>query len=92
MLRRTRADRRKTISILVDGEPIDVWQGDDLATALGLHGRMQLRNSPTGQTPRGAFCFMGVCQECAIYIDGTLRQACLTRAEPGMSVELRGAP
>jgi sarcosine oxidase subunit alpha len=35
---------------------------------------------------------MGVCQECAIYVDGTLQQACLTPVREGMSIELRGAP
>ncbi len=39
---------------------------------------------------RGAFCHMGVCQECALHVDGVLRQACLTPVRPGMAVERRG--
>jgi len=41
---------------------------------------------------RGAFCFMGVCQECAIHVDGAIRQACLTPVRAGLRVELRGVP
>ena len=33
---------------------------------------------------------MGVCQECALHVDGTIRQACLTPVADGMSVERRG--
>jgi sarcosine oxidase subunit alpha len=35
---------------------------------------------------------MGVCQECVLHVDGTLRQACLTPVRAGMAVELRGVP
>ena len=67
-------------------------QGEPLATALLAAGRLHLRNSPAGQAPRGAFCLMGVCQECAVMVDGSVQQACMTTVQNGMSVELRGAP
>ena len=34
---------------------------------------------------------MGVCQECAIMINGRLQQACMVRVRDGLKVELRGA-
>jgi sarcosine oxidase subunit alpha len=35
---------------------------------------------------------MGACQECAIHVDGVLKQACMVPVREGMIVELRGAP
>ena len=67
-------------------------EGETLATALAAAGILRLRLSPRARTPRGAFCFMGVCQECAIHVDGVLRQACMVPVREGMIVELRGAP
>jgi sarcosine oxidase subunit alpha len=51
-----------------------------------------LRASPRAGAARGAFCHMGVCQECVLHVDGVLRQACLTFVREGMRVELRGVP
>jgi sarcosine oxidase subunit alpha len=33
---------------------------------------------------------MGVCQECAIHVDGQIAQACMTPVRAGMHVQLRG--
>ena len=66
-------------------------EGEPLASALACAGLWRLRRSPRAGGPRGAFCFMGVCQECAIHVDGVLRQACLTPVREGLRVELRGA-
>lgn len=91
-MRRACEDQRESVTILVDGRPMTARRGDWVAVALGLNDVLKLRSSPRRDTPRGAFCFMGACQECAIYIDGALRQACLMRVAEGMVVELRGAP
>ncbi|MCA0424864.1 MAG: (2Fe-2S)-binding protein [Proteobacteria bacterium] len=91
-MRRRCEDDRESITIMVDGRPLVARAGDSVAVALGLNDILKMRSSPAAGAPRGAFCFMGVCQECAIYIDGALRQACLTRVAEGMVVELRGVP
>jgi D-hydroxyproline dehydrogenase subunit gamma len=62
-----------------------------LATALACEDVLALRRSPRTGAPRGAFCFMGACQECAVTVDGAVRQACLTPVRAGMTVELGGA-
>lgn len=80
------------VDVTVDGAPMRLPEGMMLATALMVHGVTRLRSSPSGGEPRGAFCFMGACQECAIFVDGALRQACLTPVRAAMVVELRGAP
>lgn len=91
-MRRLVKDGRPIVSIVVDGESLSARAGEPLATALALAGRLRLRASPRAGAPRGAFCHMGVCQECVLHVDGIPRQACLTPVRDGMSVELRGVP
>jgi sarcosine oxidase subunit alpha len=76
------------LSITVDGEIIKVGAGRSLAAALIGAGVRRLRRSPRAAQPRGAFCMMGVCQECLVHVDGKLEQACLKRVRPGMNVVL----
>lgn len=89
---RTSAYQRPTVTIRVDGEPVQAVEGEMLAAALMAAGIWRLRASPRLGAPRGAFCLMGVCQECAIHVDGRLAQACLTPVAEGLAVELRGVP
>ena len=85
---RPRADE---VTITVDGRPIDCRAGETVATALLAAGFRKLRDSPRAKAPRGAFCMMGVCQECAIRIDGRIQQSCLVSVRPGLRVELEPA-
>lgn len=89
--RKTGAGRR-LVTIIVDGAPLQVPSGEPLATALLCAGYVGLRRSPNGGNPRGAFCFMGVCQECAIHVDGHLAQSCMTVVHDGMIIRLGGVP
>ena len=91
-MRRMCQDERAEITIFVDGDAMQVRNGDSVAVALGLLGIVRLRASPHRGASRGALCFMGACQECAIIIDGAVQQACQTPVAAGMRVELRGAP
>jgi sarcosine oxidase subunit alpha len=91
-MRRLVSDERPIVAITVDGERLLVHAAEPLATALALAGRLRLRASPRAGAARGAFCHMGVCQECVLHVDGVLRQACLTLVRAGMKVELRGVP
>ncbi|WP_029002970.1 (2Fe-2S)-binding protein [Azorhizobium doebereinerae] len=86
----TQPDQRPTVTITVDGAALRAREGEMLTTALARHGLLRLRRSPNAGTPRGAFCHMGVCQECALHVDGAIRQACLTPVSAGMAVERRG--
>ena len=86
------AGRPGSVMFTVDGLPASAPAGEPLASALASLGYQRLRVSPRDGTPRGAFCFMGVCQECVLHVDGVLRQACLTPVTAGMAVELRGVP
>ena len=85
------AVRPPEVQFVVDGgDSVAAPAGEPLATALAAAGYLAIRRSPRAQSPRGAFCFIGVCQECSIYVDGVLRQACITPVSEGMVVELRG--
>lgn len=78
--------------IRVDGREVVAHEGEMLAAALMAAGFYNLRRSPRAWAPRGAFCLMGVCQECAIFVDGRVQQACQTAVTDGLEVSLRGVP
>jgi predicted molibdopterin-dependent oxidoreductase YjgC len=69
-----------------DGAPLTGWAGDNLAAALMQAGERRLRDSPRAGQPRGAFCLMGSCQECVVWVDGTRREACRTTLRAGMAI------
>ena len=74
------------VVFLWNGTEIHCRTGETIATALLCAGQLELRRSPRAGNPRGAWCMMGVCQECLIRVDGVVRQACLTPAESGLCV------
>ena len=75
------------VALRWNGTEVRCRTGETVAVALLCAGRLDVRRSPRTGGPRGAFCMMGVCQECLVRIDGVLRQACLTPVEDGMRVE-----
>lgn len=77
----------RTISFRFDGEELTASEGETLAAALYAQGRRTLRISRDDGGPRGAFCFMGVCQECVVSIGGRLTEACRTPVHEGLVVE-----
>ena len=77
---------RATISILVDGVAVAVPDGLNVAAALLSAGIITLRHAPRDGAPRGAFCLMGVCQECVCTIDGVRREACRVPVREGLHV------
>jgi len=79
------------INIYVNDESFRCREGMTVASALLSDGIYQFRKSPTLGAPRGPFCMMGACQECAILIDGRIQRACQTLVQTDMSVTLQGA-
>ena len=77
---------RSSVTITVDGAPLAVPEGLSVAAALLAAGVSTLRHAPRDGAPRGAFCLMGVCQECVCEIDGTRREACRVPVREGMDV------
>ena len=59
-----------------------------MAAALLAAGILHLRDSPRMAGPRGAFCLVGMCQECIVEIDAMQCLACQVAVRPGLSVRL----
>jgi len=84
-------DAGATLTFLVDGEPVMACPGETIATALLAAGRRELRSSTRRGEPRGLYCVMGVCWECAVRVNGRSVRACVTPATAGLRVETLGA-
>ncbi len=82
--------RGDPVSFDVEGMRVSGHRGETLAAALMAAGILRLRHSPREGGGRGAFCFMGVCQECVLQVDGVLRQSCQVTVAEGMNVILKG--
>ena len=74
------------VRFVFDGRPIDAHAGESVAAALLAAGIRQLRASPRAEAPRGAFCWMGLCQECVVVADGVRRPACRLEVQDGMVI------
>jgi predicted molibdopterin-dependent oxidoreductase YjgC len=72
----------------VGDRSIEAPPGENLACALMAAGIRRLRSSPRAHADRGAFCMMGVCQECLVRVDGRVTTACTEPVRAGMVVEL----
>ncbi|MNL40904.1 Hydrogen cyanide synthase subunit HcnA [compost metagenome] len=68
------------------GRPIAFRTGESLAAALDAAGIISFGNGPLGEETR-YFCGIGACQSCQLRVDGIVREACITPARPGMTVE-----
>jgi aerobic-type carbon monoxide dehydrogenase small subunit (CoxS/CutS family) len=78
----------ETIIITVDGEPLNARAGEPVAATLLAHGRRVCRTTVRTGEPRGVFCAIGLCGDCAMQIDGVPGvRACVTLTRAGMRVE-----
>ncbi len=89
-MRESGGDHAGRVRFTLDGAPAEGFDGDSVAAALGALGVWTLRRAPRTGAPRGAFCLMGVCQECLCRIDGVRREACRTPLRDRMKVETLG--
>lgn len=81
---------RRPVRFRLNGTEVEGFAGESVAAALGALGLTTLRHAPRSGSPRGAFCLMGVCQECLCRIDGARREACRTPLRAGMEVQTLG--
>lgn len=81
-----RPEAKECITITLDGMPITAQSGDTVAAAVLAQSGDAFR-STANETPRAAYCMMGVCFECLLEIDGKANmQGCMTHARDGMVV------
>lgn len=64
-------------------------EGDSIASAMVRNAHLTCRRNDQGDG-RGIFCGMGVCNECAVEVDGKPGiLACMTTLKEGMSIEIQ---
>lgn len=77
-----------TVRITVDGREIAARAGEVVAAALLAHGIHVCRTMPHTGEPRGPFCAVGRCPDCAMTVDGRVNvRTCLEPVRDGMRVE-----
>ena len=80
--------RGKRVTIVVDDQKLEAYQGETLATALTANGQRMYRYSAkleADQLP-GFFCGMGICYGCTVLVDGYVKRACVTAVVDGMEI------
>lgn len=76
-----------SITIFVNGDPLEAHEGDTVAAALLRGGDRVLHHTGNG-APRGLFCGIGSCYDCYTTIDGVpYQRSCLAHVQTGMRVE-----
>jgi len=81
-------EKRKTITITVDGKEITAYEGEMIAAALIAAGKRYFRLTRKYEKPRGIFCAIGRCTDCVMNVNGIPNvRTCVTPVEKGMVIE-----
>lgn len=81
-----RLRRSAMVELTFDGVRVSGHAGESLAVALMRAGHLHLRDAPADGAARGAFCCIGLCQECVVQIDGLAVESCRQAVVPGLAV------
>lgn len=81
-----RIERAPEVSFTFDGVRLTGHAGESLAAALMRSGYLHLRDAPEDGAARGAFCLMGLCQECVVELDGSRVESCRVELRDGLNV------
>lgn len=77
----------KTVSFTFEGQRVTAWAGEALASAIMRAGLRTLRHTRIRGDERGYFCGMGLCWECAVYVEGQgVVRSCSSAAAEGQVV------
>lgn len=84
-----RTESKPKVTIEFEGKERTVPEGISVAAAvLGHTGHIDCRCSFVSGEKRAPYCFIGVCHECLMEINGKPnQQACLTRVANGMRIK-----
>ncbi len=78
----------REVALVVDGVRIAAREGETIAAALAAAGIRIHRYTPKQSTPRGVFCAIGQCTDCAMTVNGRPNvRTCMTRAANEMIIE-----
>ncbi|MDR1572606.1 MAG: (2Fe-2S)-binding protein [Clostridiales Family XIII bacterium] len=77
----------ETVEITVDGKPIPAKVGEPILAALLAKNIIINRYTVKNKEPRGLFCGIGQCTDCAMIVNGMANvRTCITPVEKGMVV------
>lgn len=83
-------ENREKVTIYVNGEPIEAVKGEVVAAALLAAGYKTFRKTTKYHGPRGIFCAIGRCTDCALTINGVPNvRSCVTPVEDGMQIMIQ---
>jgi hypothetical protein len=75
-------------TMFFDGRPVRARDGDSVASTLLASGVRITRETPVSGAPRGPWCMMGACFDCAAIVDGRRGvRTCMTSAREGLRVD-----
>ncbi len=87
LIRIAAAPHGTPVSFLFDGKSVTGFSGESVAAACAAAGIVTLRRSAGDGGPRGAFCYMGTCQECVVLDAGVRSEACRLLVRDGLTLE-----
>lgn len=76
------------VSIIVDGKEMIAKEGEPILAALLAEGIMINRYTVKRKEPRGLFCGIGQCTDCAMIVNGKANvRTCITPVKQGMVIK-----
>lgn len=81
-------DPGNIVEITVDGRKIKAKEGEKILAALLANGVIINRYTVKRKEPRGLFCGIGQCTDCAMIVNGKPNvRTCITPVKEGMVIE-----
>jgi len=81
-------DKRQKVEITVDGKKISAVEGEPILAALLSENIIVNRYTVKRNEPRGLFCGIGQCTDCAMIVNGKPNvRTCITPVQDGMVIE-----
>lgn len=78
---------RERVAFTLDGRTLHGYSGEPIAAALMAHGVVLARTMPETVAPRGYFCGVGRCSDCAMTVNGELNvRTCVAPLQHGMRI------
>ncbi|MCB1461193.1 MAG: (2Fe-2S)-binding protein [Nitratireductor sp.] len=84
---RSPVQRAPMVSFTFEGEALSAHAGETVLSALIRAVHLYLRDAPEDGAARGAFCCMGLCQECLVLVEGRRVESCRQVVHDGLAVE-----
>ena len=88
MFKKLHRPNPSTLTLQIDGQPVEAEPGETVASILLRQPTPASRSTPVHGSPRAPYCMMGVCFDCLAIVDGMAStQACMVTVREGMRVE-----